>query len=65
MLTCAPLSRAEPFAVFMSGFTSFIFVCLNEVAIELEDPFGNDANDLPLRSLHNSFNRSLEHLLHQ
>ena len=53
------------FAVFMSFFTSFIFVCLNEVAIELEDPFGNDANDLPLRNMHKSFNKALEHLLHQ
>ena len=56
----------EPgFAIFMSFFTSFIFVSLNEVAIELEDPFGNDANDLPLQSMLKSFNRALEHLLHQ
>ena len=34
------------------------------MAIELEDPFGNDANDLPLQQMHQSFNRALEHLLH-
>jgi hypothetical protein len=53
------------FAVLMSGFCTSIFVCLNEVAIELEDPFGNDANYLPLRNMHASFNKALEHLLHQ
>ena len=30
----------------------FCFVSLNEVASELEDPFGTDANDLPLHRLH-------------
>lgn len=52
------------FAIFMSAFTSLIFSCLNEVALELEDPFGNDANDLPLQEMHSSFNHALEHLLH-
>jgi predicted membrane chloride channel (bestrophin family) len=53
------------FAVVMSACSCLLFVSLNEVAIELEDPFGNDANDLPLRQMHNSFNKALVHLLHQ
>jgi predicted membrane chloride channel (bestrophin family) len=53
------------FAVVMSACSCVLFVSLNEVAIELEDPFGNDANDLPLRQMHNTFNKALVHLLHQ
>jgi len=33
----------------------FTFTSLNAVASELEDPFGHDANDLPLRQLHGAF----------
>jgi len=40
-------------AVFLS---SLFFVSLLEVAEELEDPFGEDANDLPLLALHKEFN---------
>eukprot|EP00451_Oxyrrhis_marina_P030923 CAMPEP_0204362590 /NCGR_PEP_ID=MMETSP0469-20131031/39724_1 /ASSEMBLY_ACC=CAM_ASM_000384 /TAXON_ID=2969 /ORGANISM="Oxyrrhis marina" /LENGTH=415 /DNA_ID=CAMNT_0051351201 /DNA_START=89 /DNA_END=1333 /DNA_ORIENTATION=- len=36
---------------------------LNEIAIELENPFGNDDNDLPLEAVHNSFMRFLDELL--
>lgn len=38
------------------------FVSLNEVAAELEEPFGSDPNDLPLHRLHLRFVRQLYHL---
>jgi len=57
-------TRNDAMAVLLSGSASFTFVALNEVALELEDPFGSDANDLPLFEMHNSFNTALSHLLH-
>jgi len=39
-------------AVFFTFFAAFCYASLNEVAAELEDPFGTDANDLPLFKLH-------------
>lgn len=43
----------------------FNFVAMTKVAQELEDPFGVDPNDLPLLSMHDSFNFRLERLLHE
>jgi len=40
----------------------FCFTSLNAVASELEDPFGRDANDLPLRFLHFQFVNKLNQL---
>jgi len=36
-----------------------VLVGLHEVARELEDPFRNFPNDLPLNSLHDQFNEAL------
>jgi len=33
----------------------YTFCALNAVACQLEDPFGHDVNDLPLRQLHHAF----------
>lgn len=41
--------------MFFTFLAVFTFCSLNAVASELEDPFGHDANDLPLRSLHRNF----------
>lgn len=41
------------------------YKALNSVAIELEDPFGEDANDLPLSQYQDLFNTALTQLLHQ
>jgi len=40
----------------------FCYVSLNEVATELEDPFGTDPNDLPLHRLHLRFVHQLYQL---
>jgi len=36
---------------------------LNEIAVELENPFGDDMNDLPLVGLHTEFLGMLEEIL--
>lgn len=36
---------------------------LNEIAVELENPFGDDANDLPMLELHHDFIDALEEAL--
>ena len=41
----------------------FCYVSLNEVASELEDPFGTDANDLPLHRLHMRYNYDLREIV--
>ena len=44
---------------------AFNFVGMTKVAQEMEDPFGIDANDLPLISMHDELNFRLDALLHQ
>ncbi len=46
-------------------FVAFFFTAMTDVAVELEDPFGVDANDLPLCSMHDELNHRLERLLHE
>jgi len=53
---------------FMAGFFTFMpmfgLYCLNFAAIELEDPFGTDDNDLPLEHFQTEMNNCLMMLLH-
>jgi len=42
----------------------FTFTALNAVAAELEDPFGHDANDLPLVELHTAFVMKISQLFY-
>mmetsp|Transcript_3346 Transcript_3346/g.8580 ORF Transcript_3346/g.8580 Transcript_3346/m.8580 type:complete len:590 (-) Transcript_3346:19-1788(-) len=52
----------------MAGLISFLPVfgmfCVNFTSIELEMPFGNDENDLPLGTFQHDMNRGLMMLLH-
>merc|ERR1739848_425086 len=41
----------------------FSFWCINHIATEIEQPFGDDANDLPIRELQEEVNHSLLLLL--
>lgn len=50
--------------VFMTFAAVSGYVSLNEVAQELEDPFGDDANDLPLQSYQKTINNRLLQLLY-
>jgi putative membrane protein len=48
-----------PILVFMS----FLYLGINEVGAEIEEPFGHDANDLPLDSICTTIVRNLEHMI--
>jgi len=52
---------------FWAGLITFIVVfsfwSINYIAVELEQPFGDDANDLPLHDMQIDLNQSLESLL--
>jgi len=51
------------FQMFFTFLGVFTFCSLNAVASQLEDPFGHDENDLPLRQLHAHFVAVLDQLL--
>jgi len=44
-------------------FVTIAFWCLIYIALEIDQPFGEDANDLPIREMQRDFNRSLLILL--
>jgi hypothetical protein len=48
----------------LSFATTFFMWSINYVAMEIENPFGDDANDLPLPEMVQSFNEDLVNLLH-
>jgi len=50
-------------ASFICFIVSFSFWTINFISLELEMPFGDDANDLPLEEMQQDFNRSLSDLL--
>mmetsp|Transcript_131776 Transcript_131776/g.320209 ORF Transcript_131776/g.320209 Transcript_131776/m.320209 type:complete len:550 (-) Transcript_131776:47-1696(-) len=45
-------------------FVTFAFWCLIYIALEIDQPFGEDENDLPLREMQRDFNQSLLNLMH-
>lgn len=46
-----------------TAFISLIFLVINEVGSEIEEPFGHDPNDLPLDFICNTIKRNLEDLI--
>lgn len=46
----------------IQAFVTFLFLCVNEVGAEIEEPFGRDPNDLPLDAITNTIIRNLEDL---
>ena len=50
----------NPYWAFVFAFVAAAgFSAINEVAIQLEDPFGDDLNDLPLENYQQEFNQCL------
>merc|ERR1719210_1495538 len=47
----------------MSFFVTAAFWSLIYIALEIDQPFGEDSNDLPMREMQQDFNRSLLQLL--
>jgi len=61
-LLIASQSQSVASVLTASVIASVLFVSLLEVSEELEDPFGEDANDLPLLALHADFNFVIKEL---
>jgi len=55
--------KSTTFAVLITLVTTASFWALNYIAQELEQPFGEDKNDLPMAEMQNEMNRSLSILL--
>merc|ERR1719171_827585 len=52
-------------AFMLSFIVSFCYWTINYIAVELEQPFGDDVNDLPLVEMQEDFNKSLRCILHE
>jgi ion channel-forming bestrophin family protein len=66
--TTMPLGLIEGMgwaSVFATLFVSFAFLGIEEIGVEIEDPFGEDPNDLPLDDICSGIERSLLYILEQ
>ena len=50
-------------AVPVVGFLTLILIGINEIGVEIEDPFGDDPNDLPVESICKNINANITELL--
>jgi putative membrane protein len=50
-------------AVPVMGFLTLILLGINEIGVEIEDPFGNDPNDLPVDQICKNINSSISEIL--
>jgi hypothetical protein len=62
-LLAAVTSQTAWWAVLMTFITVLSFWCLNYIASEIEQPFGEDHNDLPIPEMLKDMNKSLRMLL--
>jgi putative membrane protein len=62
-IVCARIFRAYSWSLLLAFLNVSLFWCINYIAGELENPFGSDANDLPLTDYCESMNVSLSRLL--
>merc|ERR1719359_2043158 len=62
-VVCATSIESPAWASFLSFSVVISFWSLNFIALELEDPFGDDANDLPMKDMQTDLNLSLKELL--
>merc|ERR1719210_2565587 len=60
---CAASVERSFWAGILSFIVVFSFWSINYIAVELEQPFGDDANDLPLHDMQEDLNISLTQLL--
>jgi len=60
---CAASVKTTFWAGLITFIVVFSFWCINYIAVELEQPFGDDANDLPLHDMMKDLNISLSQLL--
>jgi putative membrane protein len=53
----------EWWTAFFVGLTSFTVFGIEEIGIEIENPFGHDANDLPLDQICKTMETNIEDLI--
>merc|ERR1719446_852039 len=58
-LICAATVKTTSWACLLTFVVTFSFWTVLYIAVELEMPFGDDENDLPLREMAEDMNRSL------
>lgn len=63
VITCIVYVKSMWTATAICYLTVFSFWTINFISMELEMPFGDDANDLPLHDMQRDFNKSLVDLL--
>merc|ERR1719235_2340444 len=63
VVVCAASVETSAWAAFLSFLVVFSFWSINYIAIEIEMPFGDDPNDLPLAEMQTDLNRSLISLM--
>merc|ERR1711939_1257411 len=64
-ILAASFTTSPILATMLTFATVSLFVGLNEVAIVIEDPFGNDLTDIPLQYYHSCYNNNLKRLLRE
>eukprot|EP00928_Gymnodinium_smaydae_P033637 TRINITY_DN24035_c0_g2_i3.p1 TRINITY_DN24035_c0_g2~~TRINITY_DN24035_c0_g2_i3.p1 ORF type:complete len:531 (-),score=79.35 TRINITY_DN24035_c0_g2_i3:118-1710(-) len=68
LITTSVICATSMSSVTMAGVVSFVVIVsfwgVNYLAVELENPYGDDTNDLPLHDMQRDMNRSLRSLLH-
>ncbi|MCC7419488.1 MAG: bestrophin family protein [Planctomycetaceae bacterium] len=63
-LPFAMLGKFNPFMVPVDTFViAYVLLGIEEIGVEIEDPFGHDENDLPLESICEGIQRTLEPLM--
>lgn len=62
-LTVAVVTTSLPFFLMLNFISVFAFWSLNYIATEIEMPFGEDANDLPISAMQTRLNQALVALL--
>jgi ion channel-forming bestrophin family protein len=51
------------FVIPVVGFIFYVLASLELIAEEIEDPFGNDNNDLPMKKISENIRKSIEEIL--
>merc|ERR1712232_1103207 len=66
-ITCSMMFKTMQLKPFLAGSLSFLIIffvwCINFIALQLESPFGDKDNDLPMEQMQRDWNKSLTVLL--
>mmetsp|Transcript_54911 Transcript_54911/g.147011 ORF Transcript_54911/g.147011 Transcript_54911/m.147011 type:complete len:570 (-) Transcript_54911:44-1753(-) len=65
LVMASQVIESEVAAVVTCFFATFALWCLVYITMEIDQPFGEDPNDLPIRDMQKDFNQSLLTLMHR